>query len=736
MRLHRLATSAAGATALALLAAASTGCTHTVGPSPDLRLRTIVLYQSGIGYFERTGYLPDGRLRMQFRDREVDDVLKSLVVVEEGLDASREKPSTVSVRLEDRGAKKGADDESSSSSLDLVLSRQVPRRMSIAYEVPTAVWKATYRVILPDARATDHAGMALVQAWALIDNASDEDWNGVQISLATGAPLSFSTDLRTPQFVERPTVSTAPPALANGAVYSENVRRGESAIGDRDGDGIVDSLDKCPDEPRAAGAGAAQDGCPQASRVRVEDASIRVLQHVDFDRDSDAVPARATPLLEDVARVLKAHPELDVEIEGHASADEKEPWVVAARRAGAVRAALEAQGVTVKLVVRSYGDTRPIAEAATEDGRRRNRRVQFHVSQHEVSVDGKQRVLAMRTGVERSGGPGAGSREVAGAVRYDIADPVTIARHSSNLVTIVNRYVPGEEVLLFRPDPSVPSSASHPFRAARLENRGGLELQPGSVAIFAGGTFVGEGILAHLNPGETTLVPFAVDGATDVRSSTEHAEKPMRIVSLARGVLTVEDEETWTTRYEAEVGRQPPARLVVRHARRAGFEAKGLPPGTDATPDAYAVPLPVRAGERSVLVVEEKRTTRRTVSVADTAAATLQAYAHGSAFPPDVQKRLHDVFALRSELDAREVEIAGLRDSLTDGGARAGELRASLRAIEHTPRAAPVQKQLLDRLAAATREIEEQSARLAEKTTEQALARSRLAQELRELKAD
>src|ERR1700722_11525767 len=102
------------AVTLALLVGSVGGCASRVeGPSPELRLRRIVLYQNGIGYFERTGTLPDGRLRMQFRDREVDDVLKSLVVVEEGLDAAHEKPSTVSVRLSNR-AKEAADDSSSS----------------------------------------------------------------------------------------------------------------------------------------------------------------------------------------------------------------------------------------------------------------------------------------------------------------------------------------------------------------------------------------------------------------------------------------------------------------------------------------------------------------------------------------------------------------------------------------------------------------------------------------------
>jgi outer membrane protein OmpA-like peptidoglycan-associated protein len=735
MNYHRFVPVAFGV----VLLSSATGCAARVGgPSPDLRLRRIVLYQSGIGYFEREGLLEEGRLRMNFRDREVDDVLKSLVVVEEGLDASREKPSTVSVRLEDRA--KSADD-STVSTLDLVLSRPVDRQMSIAYEVPTAIWKATYRVILPGtgpaARgAPDHAGMALVQAWALIDNASDEDWNSVQLSLATGAPLSFSTDIRTTQFVERPTVSMAPPPLANGAVVAEASRYASGP--DRDGDGIPDSVDKCPNEPETQNGMEDEDGCPDKGSIRLEGNTVRVLQQVRFERGSDVVLAASGPILDEVAKVLQSNPRIAMQIDGHASTDEKDPWVVAARRAGAVRSALESRGaVAAKLSVQSFGDTRPIADAASEQGRQQNRRVEFHIvdeASGETDVEDGRHRLTLETGVAQSGGPGATPHEVAGAVRYDIADPVTIAAHSSNLVTIVNRYVPGEDILLFRPDSSVPSSTTHPFRAARLDNRGGLELQAGSVAIFSGGTFVGEGILGHLNPGETTLVPYAVDGATEVRSFVDEKQKPLRIVAISRGMLTVEDVDTVTTRYEASVGEQPPARLVIHHARRAGHEAKDLPPGSESTPDAYTLPLPVRAGQKSVLSVEEKRTVRREVSVVDTAGATLGLYVQGSTLPQDLDKRVRDVIVLRAEIDRRDQEIASLREALTDAGARAGELRESLRAVEHTPRAGTFQKTLMDRLGEATRDIEDQSAKLAEKTSAQSLSRSKLSESLRDLR--
>jgi hypothetical protein len=245
---------------------------------------------------------------------------------------------------------------------------------------------------------------------------------------------------------------------------------------------------------------------------------------------------------------------------------------------------------------------------------------------------------------------------------------------------------------------------------------------------------VGEGILGHLHPGETTLVPYAVDGSTEVHSAFVEKQKPLRIVAMARGMLTVEDVETVTTHYDASIGDQPPARLVVHHPRRAGYDAKDLPPGTDTTTDTFTIPLPVSAGHKSVLTVEEKRTTRRDLSVADTASATLGLYVQGSALPPDLDKRVREVIALRAEIDQREQEVSSLRESLTDSAARAGELRESLRAVERTPHAGTFQKVLLDRLGEATRAIEGDSAKLAEKTSAQSLARSKLSEALRDLR--
>jgi len=446
---------------------------------------------------------------------------------------------------------------------------------------------------------------------------------------------------------------------------------------------------------------------------------------VRFPAGWDQVLSESAPIVDAIAATLKAHPELRrVTLEGHASHDEKDAWVLGARRAGAVRAQLVARGVTTQLDVQAFGDTRPLGGAPAAD-----RRVEFRIVPDEGKPDAAG--VVQQAAAKRAPASASLPREVAGAMRYDISDAVSIPNHASSLVTIVNEYLPGEEVLLFRPDPSVPESASRPFRAARLESPGALGLQPGSVAIFSGGSFVGEGLLARLNPGETVLIPYALDGGTEVRTHAEESDHPLRIVSVARGQLTVEDIATRTTRYEIAAGKQTPARLVVRHDRLPGTKAEALPPGTESTPETYLIPIPLTPERPSVLTVDEKRTHTRTIAVVDIAGATLGLYLRGSQLPPELEKRVREIATLRADMETLDGEMSALRTRLGDAAARAGELRENLRAVEKSPRAAGLQKQLVDRLTAATKEMDQLAAELAEKGLTQATAKSKLAELVR-----
>ncbi|WP_437605534.1 OmpA family protein [Sorangium sp. So ce834] len=713
---------------LAALSLALTACAGPLakGPSPDLRLRHVVLYQNGLGYFERTGVMSGERLSLRFREREVDDVLKSMVVVEQNL-GPNDTPSTVSALLPRSEQASGPDDP---AEVELVFSPAARRPVSIAYAVPTAAWKATYRVILP---AKGHKEKrALLQAWALISNIGDEDWSEVDVTLATGAPLSYASNLRTPAMLDRPELK----GVYDGEGGALAPVLAESSPGsDADRDGVLDHEDACPREPGSPSPQPDRHGCPLA--VRAISSEIQILTTVPFDKGSDVIPPRARPLVEELARSLKSAPHIRAfEVEGHASADEAGAADLAARRAAAVRAALLQLGVTAELVTRSHGAEMPLVANDIEENRQRNRRVSLRASDvrpAQAPSPGREAPAVTPEAMEKVPEGAASVDAVAGAFRYAIANPVTLPKKSSALITLINRTVAGEDVLLFRPDPAAPASATHPFRAAQIENRSALGLQPGSVSIFSGGTFVGEGVLTRLLPGQSATIPYAIDSSTEVRATSMTTDVPVRVVSLSRGALRVEDRYRRVTVYEVRPGRDVPETLLIRHARATGFAPQGLSGCTDATPDACLVEKKLAPGAPQKVVVEETRLSQRDIPLVQAESERLSLYLKGSSLPAELRARLDRALALRRALDAANDELDPLRRRRAELIDRAAELRESLRTIERTPQAGKLRQTLLDRLAEVARQSEEIGAKITQRVEDVAMARAELDDTLRDL---
>src|SRR6185295_5498283 len=74
------------------------------------------------------------------------------------------------------------------------------REMIVSYTIAAPIWKTTYRVVL------DRTGKPFFQGWAIVDNVSEEDWNGVQLSLISGTPISFIQQIQKPFYRYRPVV--------------------------------------------------------------------------------------------------------------------------------------------------------------------------------------------------------------------------------------------------------------------------------------------------------------------------------------------------------------------------------------------------------------------------------------------------------------------------------------------------------------------------------------------------
>lgn len=76
--------------------------------------------------------------------------------------------------------------------LKVELTEAVEREVVIAYSIPNPIWKTSYRMVVDD------SGRVLLQGTAIVDNVQDEDWQEVQISLVSAAPVSFIQPLYDP----------------------------------------------------------------------------------------------------------------------------------------------------------------------------------------------------------------------------------------------------------------------------------------------------------------------------------------------------------------------------------------------------------------------------------------------------------------------------------------------------------------------------------------------------------
>ncbi|MFO0638808.1 MAG: OmpA family protein [Polyangiaceae bacterium] len=190
----------------------------------------------------------------------------------------------------------------------------------------------------------------------------------------------------------------------------------EPSIGDRDGDGIKDDLDKCPDEkedfdgfededgcpepdndhdgipdvkdlcpnePETFNKFRDEDGCPDRGNVVVEDNNIVILKKIQFKTGSAEILPESNEILDAVSGTIKDHPEFQlVEVAGHA--DERAPDAynlqLTQLRVNAVVAALVARGTPAnKLRSKGYGEYCPEDPEHNEAAWEKNRRVEFKI---------------------------------------------------------------------------------------------------------------------------------------------------------------------------------------------------------------------------------------------------------------------------------------------------------------------------------------------------------------------
>ncbi|HTR53078.1 MAG TPA: DUF4139 domain-containing protein, partial [Kofleriaceae bacterium] len=294
---------------------------------------------------------------------------------------------------------------------------------------------------------------------------------------------------------------------------------------------------------------------------------------------------------------------------------------------------------------------------------------------------------------------------VSGLTRYDLDERLTVPDGTSTMVAIINETVDGEETFMFRPGGGGQGYEANPYRVIRFKNSTPFALESGPISIYSGGSFVGEGISEPVSAGVAVTIPFAVESSLLVASRMQYGGDEMHLVKIVRGVLEIETFQRHTTTWEvtAQQPRTADAMIYVRQPKSGGaFTLVPRPPGTEDLPDAYLVPLALKAGAtKSSIDVVEQTPSRMSLSIWDNRSLSLlEGILAQGALDPAIRAKLQPIVDLRQEIGRIDTEIEGKQHTRAELDQRAEEARANLDALKRDPAAAAagLRKRLGERL--------------------------------------
>lgn len=138
-------------------------------------------------------------------------------------------------------------------------------------------------------------------------------------------------------------------------------------------------------------------------RVEVRDNKIEIHDKIQFDFDRATIKEASFGLMNEIAAVIAKNPQIKrIRIEGHASSEGNPAHnkTLSDERARSVMKYLTDHGIAPgELVAVGYGTERPIADNATEEGREKNRRVEFMIVEQDVTH--KKVEVDPQTGAEK-----------------------------------------------------------------------------------------------------------------------------------------------------------------------------------------------------------------------------------------------------------------------------------------------------------------------------------------------
>ncbi len=279
---------------------------------------------------------------------------------------------------------------------------------------------------------------------------------------------------------------------------------------------------------------------------------------------------------------------------------------------------------------------------------------------------------------------------------YRIEQAVSVPKNRSALIPIIQTKMEGERVSIFREneDSEDEKTTPRPMSGMLLTNTTPLTFEGGSMTIVDGNSYAGEALMERLKPKENRLISFALDLGTLINIKNEEDREPAKLVKAVEGSFEVHYFKTDKKTYQLQNQTDKLKYVYIEHPITEGWKLSDSTPKPDETTQNYyrfRVELP--PFERKDLVVTEVQGLKDSYRLASITYKDLDLFVKQNYINETTRAKLSKLIELRSEIFQIDENLKKLDKEIGEISADQKRLRENIEALAKTSEA----KQLISR---------------------------------------
>ncbi|MBK9164909.1 MAG: carboxypeptidase regulatory-like domain-containing protein [Acidobacteria bacterium] len=282
---------------------------------------------------------------------------------------------------------------------------------------------------------------------------------------------------------------------------------------------------------------------------------------------------------------------------------------------------------------------------------------------------------------------------------YKIDRPVTVLRNRSALIPIVQTQIDGERVAIY----NEAVRRDRPFSGVLLKNTTNLTLEAGSMTVIDGNAYAGEALMERLKAKEQRLISFALDLGTNIRVRPKQEREPASIVKAVNGVLQIHYFQTEEKLYSISNLADRPKVVYVEFPIRSGWALSDDSAKPDSTTQSfYRFRVEVGAMEEKELNIILRNPRVDTFQIGSVNRDQLALFVSRRYIDEATRSRLERLIEIRGRVAEQDQRLRSLQSEMNNISADQKRLRENIESLAKTAEA----KQLITRYIAKANEQE------------------------------